>query len=266
MEDHAETVNEENATPVDSASAEQGEQDASAGAATPPDSSPEEPSKGAEKRIRELTYKQREAERRAEEAERRAAELEAKVSARPEPEPAKVDDAPPLESDFDKPEDYREAMAKWTDSRLEARERARQQEAERATAAQRQAEQRRTLSDKLSAYAGENPTFLDDIETAGIQATPVITDFLVESDKAGAVLHYLAQNPEHAAKLEGASVAASMRELTRIEAQLDAVAQPQPSGAPDPITPLDDGGSASSEDWSGMTADEYARKKGYRLS
>ena len=264
MSDHAEDVNKPVDQVANSSPAEQIESDAPVGDASSSDSSPEtaKEESGAEKRIRELTWKRREAEReaeevrkRAEEAERRLAELERR------PEPAKADNGPPLESDYDDPNQYRRDLEAWNDARWEARQRAEQERQAKLTQEQQEQQRKQVLSEKLTRYATETEGFADDVEAAGIQPSPTLVDYLVDSEKAGEVLHYLAKNPEHAAKLEGLSPVASARELVRIEQTLEAASKPIASKAPEPISDIGDGDAGSSGPSPNMTTDEWLAKR-----
>jgi len=272
VSDHAEDVNKPVDQVADSSPAEEIETDAPSGDASPSDSSPEtaedKPS-GAEKRIRELNWKYREAERErdrirqeAEEAKRRLAELENRAS----PTTTQAGDDPPLESDYDDPAQYRQDMKAWQSRQLESWERKRQQESEAAAQAQREEERKSLLSQKLTAYASETESFAEDIERAKIQPTPALVEYLVESERAGELLHYLAKNPEHADKLSGMSPVASARELVRIEQTLEAAKTPTSSSAPEPISDLGDGDAGGDGPRPGMSTDDWVAARRAQLA
>lgn len=71
---------------------------------------------------------------------------------------------------------------------------------------------------------------------------------VAESDDPAGLLIFLKDNPDTAAELQGLTAAQLGRRIARIEAQINAPkAEPQPSKAPRPITPVKGGASTSGE-------------------
>jgi len=261
VSDHALDVNEP-VDPVEAPSApETIEQDVAGEAAeAPSESSPEQESR-AQKRIRELTFKQREAERRAAAAEAKAAELE-KSQSQPPPEPEGLQ--APVESDYEDPAEYRQALDAYTDKKLEARLAAREsaQNADRQAQAQRKRIQ--SYMDQCAEYAANNPEFGEDVaaaQEAGLLAdSPHVVDYMTESDRAAELTHYLAKNPEHAQRIEQMSPVAAARELAKVEL---ALGEPKTiSKAPSPMSDVEDGQNLNPNELEdGLSVDEWMARR-----
>ena len=266
MSDHAPAVNE----PVDpaevSATSEAVEQDERQGAATPSESSPEKESdkeSGAQKRIRELVWRQREAERRAEEAERRLRELE---SQKPAGQP-KSELVIPVESDYDDADEYRRALDTYTRSVLsEEAERRERQRTQQETESQRQA-RLKAHQDRCANYASEHADFIEDIKQATVPVTAPMQEYMLDSDRSAELTHYLAKNPDHAFRIADMSPIAAARELAKVELALEQAQPKKLSDAPPPMSDVEDGPTkAPTEIRDGMTAEEFVRARGgYRL-
>ena len=256
MSDHAEDVKDPVA-PVEESSTSEETQDVAAeqGDASPGESAPpkDEDESPAQKRIRQLTWKQREAERRAEEAERKAQELEARLNQPKGDSELKV----PLESEFDSDSDYRAAMDRYFSERTKA-EMSRYQGEQ--TEAQKRAAQQTALNgyrEKVAAYAADNPNFIEDIQRAEYKITEAIQEALVSSDKPAELTHYLAKNPDHALKIAQMGPVAAARELAKVEYKLETASR-KVSNAPPPTKDVDDAdGGSEVVIRDGMTTEEF---------
>lgn len=176
---------------------------------------------GFQKRIGELTAKNRELERRL-----------AEVSA---PKGAGQGDADaPKRENFASYEDYIEARAAHTAKQTFADlERAR---AEKAVADARD-ERLSTFGAEMSSDAAADPTFQKAWATVTAQGFPVseaMFEFVSESDDPHSVIEWLAENRAEAAKLYHASPAQVARALARVEAKQAAAPPARTPQAPPP--------------------------------
>lgn len=93
--------------------------------------------------------------------------------------------------------------------------------------------------------------------------TPV-GEAVLASDDPAAVLHYLGQNPEIAAQLQGKTAAQAARLVLKIEADLSKPKEPKATAAPKPISPTKnasrDSGGLSDE----LPLDEWMRRRNNR--
>lgn len=268
MSDHAQDVNEPVEPVEESSTSAQLEQGAEQGAATPSDSPPEQEAResGAQKRIRELTWKQREAERRAEAAEQRLRDIESQKPAEESPSDIKI----PVESEYDDPEQYRKDLDTYTRSihrqEEDRRERTR-------TAQQSELERQQRLSayqDKCAAYAADHPEFVEDVTAASkagvLGDSPHVLEYMTESEVPAEMTHYLAKNPDHAARIEAMSPTAAARELAKVELSISQAQPKKLSDAPPPMTDIDDGGTTDPSAFTGKeSVDEWMEKRRAQL-
>lgn len=268
MSDHAETVKEPDSPAVESAPTETLEVGASEGEAAPSSDSPSETSEDSsavealKRRLSQKTYLQREAER---ERDALRAQLEAQQQPK-QPEP-QGDLRIPVESDYADPDEYRRDMEAYTDRKVQATLSAR--DAERAASEAQAAKQRSIAAyrEKCAAYAGETPEFVDDVRDSRVPVTEAVMDYLVESDRPAELTHYLAKNPEHAARIEGMGPVAAARELARVELALGDAQGKKLSDAPPPMSDVEDGPTADPDDLSDtLSVEEWMRRRNRRIA
>ncbi len=213
--------------------------------ATPEDSSQDDPAEdpaaepkkhqgGFQKRISELTRRIAE-ERR--EKERLLALVESTVK-KPETTQPQTQIAEPSRDQYETYEEYLEARAayraeKAVETRMQAIERQRQEQAEQA----RLAETQRAWSSRLAKAAESIPDFADVVGNATeVEMTPVMKQVIVESDVGPNIAYFLAQNPAEAARIAALSPARQAAEIGKLE---DRVTKPaKASSAPEPIRPV----------------------------
>jgi len=250
--DSAEDANaEDSSTPEPDA---EGDADTDEGAA---------PSKGAEKRIKQLSAKLREAEREAAYL-RGVAEGKKPEEKAPEPEVQPTLTAKPNRDDF---EDYDEYVEALTDYKLEQRQAEATRKAQAETEAARAAEKEANWSKQVSEVAKSRPDFHEVVTSnRALPINKVMADAIKESEHGAEVAYWLGKNPEQASRIAGLTPFAAVREIGRIEERLtsskSAPTEPKRiTGASEPITPLA-GKSGGAKDPDKMTdAEWYANYK-----
>lgn len=189
---------------------------------------------GFQRRIDELTRRVAE-ERR--EKERLLALVETTVK-RPETAQQAPEVVEPQRDQFETYEEYLDARAaykaeKALETRMQALERQRAEQAERSRAVEMQ----RAWSTRLAQAAEKIPDFFDVVGGAtSVEMTPAMNQAIVESDAGPQVAYFLAQNPAEAARIAALSPARQAAEIGKLE---DKVSKPaKASSAPEPIKPV----------------------------
>jgi hypothetical protein len=188
----------------------------------------------AQARFNKITAEKFTEKRRADEAERKLAELQSKPA-------APASDEPTLES-FDFDEDaYKKALIKH-----QVAEAVREQtEASRQVAVRESAEQTQAaFNERIAAL--NKPDF-NDVASAIPELPNGVADALVQSENGAELIYHLGTHLDMADKLANMSPQQAMMELGRISAGMTAKPEVKASAAPDPIAPLNSGGSLSAD-------------------
>lgn len=189
---------------------------------------------GFQRRIDELTRRVAE-ERR--EKERLLALVETTVKKPETTQQQQTQIAEPLRDQYETYEEYLEARAtyraeKAVETRIQAIERQRQEQAEQA----RLAEAQRAWSTRVAQATEKIPDFFEVVGNSSVQLTPTINQAIVESNVGPQVAYFLAQNPAEAARIAALSPARQAAEIGKLE---DRVTKPaKASSAPEPIKPV----------------------------
>jgi len=188
----------------------------------------------AQARFNKITAEKFTEKRRADEAERKLSEALSKPA-------APASDEPTLESlDYDE-DAYRKALIKHQVAEAVKE----QTEASRQTAVKVSAEQTQAaFNERIVAL--NKPDF-SDVASAIPQLPNGVADALVQSENGAELIYHLGTHLDMADKLSNMSPQQAMMELGRISVNMDATTQIKPSAAPDPITPLNSGGSLTSD-------------------
>lgn len=198
------------------------------------------------------------AERRALKAYSEKLERMTQQRAQPAAESAPVSDGKPKPEQFDSVEKYVDAVTDWKLAQRDAQSQQTQQQ-----------EQARTLSEKtenLYAEAAKIEGFDRDAFDE-LPLTRQIAEALVESDAPAKLMAFMSANPDEVQRIAGLSPARQAAEIGKLEARL--ATAPKPSSAPPPIKPIGTRGSATNNDLSKASMDEYVeqrRKQGARWS
>jgi hypothetical protein len=192
---------------------------------TPSESSPEKESNGVQKRIGELTRKQREAERERDYWRKQA------MDKAPEPEP----EPPPVEvktlEDFDYDEEKFQSYI-FQQAKAEAKEAARQ--------AYEEETQRTTQQQRIRSFQGKEKEFAKGVEDyydyahSDIPVTQEMADLIAESDSGPSILYHLGKNPDIAENIAYLPPVQMAREIGRLEVKLSEKPEKSVSKAPPP--------------------------------
>jgi hypothetical protein len=200
-----------------------------------PEQAEEQPKEdGFQKRINKVTADKYAEKRRADEAERKLAELQSKPA-------TPASDEPTLES-FDYDEDaYRKALIKHQVAEaVKAQTETSRQEAARQSAEQTQA----AFNKRIAAL---NKADFADVAGAIPELPNGVADALVQSENGAELIYHLGTHLDMADKIANMSPQQAMMELGRISVNMTAHPEVKTSAAPDPITPLNSGGTISKE-------------------
>lgn len=199
------------------------------------------PNPRLEKRFSEITRQREQAkaeaqrEREAREAlEARLKELESKAA----PKEQTVDEEPKPEQ-FTDAFEYARALAEWTaEKKLQERDK---QEAERKVQLERE-QFLETWAGRVKQTMEELEDYEETIASSDVEVSNPVRDAIMESDLGPQILYHLAKNPEIADRWKSLSVTAAMREVGKLEAQLERKPEKTTvaavSKAPNPITPI----------------------------
>jgi hypothetical protein len=216
--------------------------------------------------------RQREAFTRTQEAQSKKAAGESEDSESPATE-SSADAAKgtekPVQSDFDTYEDFSEALVDWKVSeRLETHEVKRRASIEHdqvLTARNRAVDAHRV---RIDAFREENADFDTVIEKAkDLPMTQPMQDSVINSDVGPAVMYHLSKNPEECDRISRLHPMAAIKEMGKIEAQLE-VASTGPTSraesvtrAPRPIKPVGGGATASTVALDKLPYQEYKKAR-----
>lgn len=176
----------------------------------------------------------------------------------------------PDQSKFETYEAFQEALVDWKVSqRLSAheREQSARVEAERKQQGRREAVAAHTA--RIDAFREAHPDFDTVIEQAkDLPVTPPMQDTVLHSEHGPALMYHLCQNPEECDRIAQMHPRDAIKEIGRLEAQLD-VAQttgPTPKAepvtkAPRPIKPVGGGVTASTVPLDQMNYQDYKRAR-----
>jgi hypothetical protein len=241
---------------------------------------PGKPLSESQKRINELTWRQREAERERDSYRERLDALEAQLRDRSAPGPAAATGAPPLSPaapsrDPNRPkptvdqfrtyEEWVDAVADWKLDRHAAaifQATIAQQQQQAQTAAQAAFEARRTD------YIAAHPDYAEVVGASDVPVSETMDQFFTHDPSGVAAIYYLAQHPEDARRISELAPGPALVALGRIAQIVEAhstsgavsTGPRSPLRAPTPITPVGAGAHRSS-DYSDLEfGPEYVRR------
>ena len=117
----------------------------------------------------------------------------------------------------------------------------------------RQQEQAETFLEKAEKATEKYPDFQVVVSNPNLKINEGMAEFIADSELGADVAYYLGTNPMKAAQIAQMSPIKAARELTRIEAEIDAKPKPRLTKAPEPISPVGGKGASSS---SSLPSDE----------
>ena len=218
---------------------------------------------GAQERISRLTREKYQYQARTQELERRLAELSAARPERPSPAqqpPQQQYTGRPQESQFERYEDYIEALTdfKAAQAAMQLYQMQQQRQAQYA-----QAQQHTVWQDRVAQFRETTPDFdavLEDAEH--IQLSPVLQQALLEHEDGARLAYELAKDHQTLERISRLSHTAAVRELGKFEARIlngEQAKPPAVSKAPPPISPVGQGSTRSTKSPDDMDYQEYKR-------
>jgi hypothetical protein len=171
----------------------------------------------AQERINEVTAKRREAERREAAALARVAELERRLQ------------PPPVNAPLEEVDRYerRKDLVDWRADELRVEAAAAKRDAAQATYEKFVA--------RAEAVADRIPDLIERFSDQSLPVSPVMAEFVADSDKGAEIAHFLADNRAEAARIASLSPAHQGIELARLEGKLSVAPQVRKvSTAPNP--------------------------------
>lgn len=219
-----------------------------------------------QKRIDRLTRERAEAERRAEEAERRLRELEQGKGNKPKGKPSSEEPDP---ADFESYSDYLDALSEWkANDNNEADNKGgddsgKGDKDDKGKEEKPDPEFEEALAEVNESFAETKARYKDFDEVISQQDLAITADMvkaMAEADEPGEIAYYLGKNKSEAARIAQLPPLAQAKEIGKLEVAI-ARGTKQPSkkvtGAPDPIEPVNGGGSSTTKDVKDMSFDEY---------
>ena len=185
----------------------------------------------AQKRIRQLTSKQRAAEEKLAKQQEQIDELLKQNN----PEPAR-----PSSADFETLEEYEDARDDWKDAVKSRKTESESPEQQAPTPEQvKRAENADRIEQDLDALGDQYPDAVEIVMNDEWSCSDSMYDFIEASEKGAALAYHLATNEDIASKIAGLSPVLAARELVRVEAGLPATTtKPSASPPPPPGTPV----------------------------
>lgn len=186
--------------------------------------------------------------KKLEKADAKIAELEAKLQTKGKPDVTEtvVELKEPEEKDFETVGDYYRALAKFEAQKVkeDLKKEAKENETKSKVASDF-AEKQKTYVAKAEAYTKENPTFQEDIQKdfdehgEGLKFSPLVNDFLLNSEAAPGLVHSFVKDRDLLEKINQMPLVDAARELVKLEQSLikpKAITKTT-STAPKPIQP-----------------------------
>jgi hypothetical protein len=110
----------------------------------------------------------------------------------------------------------------------------------------KQEEQTESFLAKAEKVTEKYPDFQTVVSNPNLAINAAMAEYISDSELGAEVAYFLGTNPMKAAQIAQMSPIKAARELTRIEAEIDAKPKPRISKAPEPINPVGSKGTSSS--------------------
>jgi hypothetical protein len=215
------------------------------------EAAPKKKKGGFQKRIDKLSKRAQEAEREKEYWKQEA--LKGKAPGEQKVEPKKEADTSkkPKAEDFEKHEEFIEAMADWKAEQKLADREAKQREAQVKSEGQKKRDEHFKRYEEFKAKHEDFEETLEDIK--GIQVSMTVNNAIIESEFGPALMYEFAKNPDELKRISALDPIAAAKAIGKIEARIEkdsslekeekVEAKPETTKAPKPIKPV--GGKAS---------------------
>lgn len=200
---------------------------------------------------KERAKAERKAERKAAQAYEAKLEELTRQSQQSQRQEVKAEGKPKLEQ-FEKVEDYVEAVAEW---KLQAHQQALAKQTEEQRARQIHAEVQ-TKAQSVFDLAEQDPEF-DLAEFEELPISEPMAYAIMDSEIAPKVMVHLQKNPEEVSRIAKLSPARQAAEIGKLEVKLSAPKEVKVSKAPAPVKPVGSRGSTSSRSPGDMPQGEF---------
>jgi len=173
---------------------------------------------------------------------------------RPDPAPqapVQANDGEPVKpkiSEFQTVEEYDAAMEQWADKKAEFKERVKEKQQAELRQREAQHEILAAHEDREDSAREKYPDYDTVVGNPNLPITAAMADAIRLSDVGPDVAFYLGQNVKEAARIAQLPPILQVKEIGRLEAKVQLappVSAKKPSSAPDPITPIKAGGTAT---------------------
>lgn len=244
MNEETGVVPEETTAPVQEAQTEAPAVEATESAAVETeDTSATEHKSNVQKRIDQLTWRQRETERENQYLRQQIAQSQQQ----PEQGEPQVDQF----SDYDQ---YIAARAQYEAKRTFESLQAQEREAQQAQQAQVRANQYRLRADQ---FAATKPDYHEVVSNPYLHITDQMGEVIQSLEKGPELAYHLGNHPEEAERIARLSPVMQAAELGKLEARMTTQKPASITNAPSPVEPVAGGGDSSVKDPENMTMDEF---------
>ena len=219
---------------------------------TPPEEEGKKKTAGkVQERIDKLTWEKWEAKREAEQLRKELEEFRNTTTVAPAQRPI-----PPVEDDFDDPNEYRKARVKYEDEIFAWNETRRNTELEKQRSQERFQESLKAFNKRAERMRAKYPDF-DEAISAPI-FSPAVSQEVLDSEYGAEIGYYLAKNPDEALRLSSLPPSKVAKEIGKLEVKFTSVSKRTVSKAPPPINPLD-GDDAVKPDLEKMPIEDFMK-------
>lgn len=200
---------------------------------TPPEEEGKKKTAGkVQERIDKLTWEKWEAKREADQLRKELEEFRNTTTVAPAQRPI-----PPVEDDFDDPNEYRKARVKYEDEIFAWNETRRNTELEKQRSQESFQESLKAFNKRAERMRAKYPDF-DEAISAPI-FSPAVSQEVLDSEYGAEIGYYLAKNPDEALRLSSLPPSRVAKEIGKLEVKFTSVSKRTVSKAPPPINPLD---------------------------
>jgi hypothetical protein len=219
---------------------------------TPPEEEGKKKTAGkVQERIDKLTWEKWEAKREAEQLRKELEEFRNTTTVAPAQRPI-----PPVEDDFDDPNEYRKARVKYEDEIFAWNETRRNTELEKQRLQESFQESLKAFNKRAERMRAKYPDF-DEAISAPI-FSPSVSQEVLDSEYGAEIGYYLAKNPDEALRLSSLPPSRVAKEIGKLEVKFTSVSKRTVSKAPPPINPLD-GDDAVKPDLEKMPIEDFMK-------
>jgi len=201
---------------------------------TPPEEEGKKKTAGkVQERIDKLTWEKWEAKREAEQLRKELEEFRNTTKSTVVPAQRPI---PPVEDDFDDPNEYRKARVKYEDEIFAWNETRRNTELEKQRSQESFQESLKAFNKRAERMRAKYPDF-DEAISAPI-FSPAVSQEVLDSEYGAEIGYYLAKNPDEALRLSSLPPSKVAKEIGKLEIRFSSFTKKTVSTAPPPINPV----------------------------